>query len=58
MVFIGIAGGDVKCVKGRMYALDAKTGKIVWELLGAERPERSGLWRNRVFAKPPLPKDW
>src|SRR5271154_6003220 len=32
LVFIGNAGGDVKGVKGRMYALEAKTGKIVWEL--------------------------
>ena len=31
LVFIGNAGGDGKGVKGRMYALDAKTGKIVWE---------------------------
>lgn len=31
LVFIGTAGGDNKGVKGRMYALDAKTGKIVWE---------------------------
>lgn len=31
MVFIGNAGGDVKGVKGRMYALDAATGKIRWE---------------------------
>jgi len=31
LVFIGIAGGDIKGVKGRMYALDAKTGKIAWE---------------------------
>ena len=31
LVFIGNAGGDVKGVKGRMYALDAETGKIVWE---------------------------
>ena len=31
MVFIGIAGGDNKGVKGRMYGLDAKTGSIVWE---------------------------
>src|SRR5215510_9022376 len=28
LVFIGNAGGDIKGVKGRMYALD---GKIVWE---------------------------
>jgi alcohol dehydrogenase (cytochrome c) len=31
LVFVGNAGGDVKGVKGRMYAIDAKTGKIVWE---------------------------
>jgi alcohol dehydrogenase (cytochrome c) len=31
LIFIGNAGGDEKGVKGRMYALDAKTGKIVWE---------------------------
>jgi alcohol dehydrogenase (cytochrome c) len=31
LVFIGNAGGDLKGVKGRMYALDAKTGKVVWE---------------------------
>ncbi|MEO7050226.1 MAG: PQQ-binding-like beta-propeller repeat protein [Rhodanobacter sp.] len=31
LVFIGNAGGDNKGVKGRMYALDAKTGKVVWE---------------------------
>ena len=31
LVFMGNAGGDNKGVKGRMYALEAKTGKIVWE---------------------------
>ncbi len=31
MVFIGNAGGDEKGVKGRIYALDAKSGKILWE---------------------------
>lgn len=31
LVFIGNAGGDNYGVKGRMYALDAATGKIVWE---------------------------
>ncbi|MFI4969515.1 MAG: pyrroloquinoline quinone-dependent dehydrogenase [Lysobacterales bacterium] len=31
LVFIGNAGGDYKGVKGRMYALDAKDGHIVWE---------------------------
>jgi alcohol dehydrogenase (cytochrome c) len=31
LVFIGNAGGDIKGVKGRMYALDAASGRIVWE---------------------------
>jgi len=31
LVFIGNAGGDNRGVKGRMYALDAATGKIAWE---------------------------
>jgi alcohol dehydrogenase (cytochrome c) len=31
MVFIGNAGGDNKGVKGRMYALEAASGRILWE---------------------------
>jgi alcohol dehydrogenase (cytochrome c) len=31
LVFIGNALGDVKGVKGRMYALSAVSGRIVWE---------------------------
>jgi len=31
LVFIGNALGDVKGVKGRMYALSAESGRIVWE---------------------------
>ena len=31
LIFVGNAGGDNKGVKGRMYALDAKDGHIVWE---------------------------
>lgn len=31
MIFVGNAGGDIKAVKGRMYALDAASGKILWE---------------------------
>lgn len=39
LVFIGNAGGDFKGGKGRMYALDAKTGKIVWEFYLVPRTE-------------------
>jgi PQQ-dependent dehydrogenase (methanol/ethanol family) len=31
VVYIGNAGGDFKGGKGKMYALDAKTGKILWQ---------------------------
>jgi alcohol dehydrogenase (cytochrome c) len=31
MVFVGNSGGDYKGVKGRVYALDEATGKILWE---------------------------
>ncbi len=31
LVFIGNAGSDIKGGKGHMFALDAKTGKVVWE---------------------------
>ena len=31
LVFVGNASGDAKGGKGRVYGLDAKTGKIVWE---------------------------
>jgi alcohol dehydrogenase (cytochrome c) len=31
LVFIGNGGGDGKGGKGRMYALDARSGKIIWE---------------------------
>ncbi len=31
LVFVGTAGSDVYGVQGRMYALEAGTGKVVWE---------------------------
>jgi alcohol dehydrogenase (cytochrome c) len=50
LVFIGNAGGDIKGVKGRMYALDAKTGEIVWEFFlvpkGPDDPVRGPLGRS------------
>jgi len=31
LVFIGTSGSDIYGVQGRMYALEAQTGKVVWE---------------------------
>src|SRR6516162_9680473 len=39
LVFIGNAGGDFKGGKGRMYALDAKTGKIAWQFFLVPKTE-------------------
>ena len=39
LVFVGNAGGDFKGGKGHMYALDAKTGKIVWEFFLVPKAE-------------------
>jgi alcohol dehydrogenase (cytochrome c) len=39
LVFIGPAGGDNKGVKGRMYALEAATGRQVWETYLVPREE-------------------
>src|SRR5271156_6354062 len=39
LVFVGNAGGDFKGGKGHMYALEAKTGKIVWEFFLAPKGE-------------------
>jgi alcohol dehydrogenase (cytochrome c) len=39
LVFIGNAGGDFKGAKGHMYALDAETGKIMWEFFLVPKSE-------------------
>jgi alcohol dehydrogenase (cytochrome c) len=39
LVFISNAGGYAKGGKGHMFALDAKTGKIVWEFFLAPKTE-------------------
>lgn len=39
LVFVGVAGGDYKGGKGYMYALDAKTGNIVWQFFLAPQAE-------------------
>jgi outer membrane protein assembly factor BamB len=39
LIFTGNASGDTKGGKGRVYALDAKTGKIVWEFFLVPKTE-------------------
>ncbi len=39
LVFVGNAGGDFKGGKGHVYALEGKTGKIVWEFFLAPKVE-------------------
>ena len=39
LIFVGNAGGDYKGGKGHMYALEAKTGKIVWEFYLAPKTD-------------------
>ncbi len=57
LVFIGNAGGDLKGVKGRMYALDAKTGKIVWEFYLVPRSARDPI-RGPQGASPLSAATW
>ena len=57
LVFIGNASGDAKGGKGRMYALDAKTGKILWEFYLVPKTEgdphpRSCKARRRSICRP------
>lgn len=51
LVFVGNAGGDNKGVKGRMYALDAKDGRIVWEFYLV--PKEAGDFARGPSAPPP-----
>jgi len=39
LVFIGNSSGDTKGGKGHMFALDAKTGKVVWEFFLVPKTE-------------------
>lgn len=57
LVFIGNAGGDGKGVKGRMYALDAKTGGIVWEFYLVPRMPGDQI-RGPQGAGTPSPESW
>ena len=56
LVFVGNAGGDFKGAKGRMYALDAKTGKIVWEFFLV--PKTEGDVSPRTRRQEPLDATW
>jgi PQQ-dependent dehydrogenase (methanol/ethanol family) len=53
LVFIGNAGGDRYEGRGRMYALDAATGKIVWEtyMVPSEGPPPANNERMQAIAR-------
>ena len=56
MVFIGNAGGDIKGGKGRIYALDANTGNIVWETyLVPASPDAADVKAAQATAKVTVP---
>jgi alcohol dehydrogenase (cytochrome c) len=57
LVFIGNAGGDYKGGKGHMFALDAKTGKIVWEFFLVPRIE-GDVVRGPLGASPLDSSSW
>ena len=57
LVFIGNAGSDVKGGKGHMFALDAKTGKIVWEFYLVPETNDDPP-RGPVGASPPDMSSW
>jgi alcohol dehydrogenase (cytochrome c) len=59
LVFIGNAGGDNKGVKGRMYALDASTGHVVWEFyMVPKAPDDAARGPLAPAAKPSAATSW
>jgi alcohol dehydrogenase (cytochrome c) len=54
LVFVGNAGGDVFGVTGRIYALDAETGKTMWQFntVPDSGPERA-TWPKASPENPP-----
>ena len=57
LVYVGNAGGDFKGGKGHVYALEGKTGKIVWEFFLV--PKVEGDVARGPLGKSPLdPKTW
>jgi len=57
LVFIGNAGGDNKGGKGNMFALDAKTGKIVWQFFVVPQQEGDEV-RGPLGASPLDASTW
>lgn len=54
MVFVGNAGGDNFGVKGRVYGLDAATGKQLWRFdTVPDTPAVSATWGKRSDENPP-----
>src|SRR5208282_439245 len=57
LVFVGNAGGDFKGGKGHMFALEAKTGKIVWEFFLVPKVEGDTV-RGPLGASPLDASTW
>jgi alcohol dehydrogenase (cytochrome c) len=57
LVFVGNAGGDFKGGKGHMFALEAKTGKIVWEFFLVPKVEGDTV-RGPLGATPLDASNW
>ena len=57
LVFIGNAGGDFKGGKGHMFALEGKTGKIVWEFFLVPKVE-GDMVRGPLGATPLDTSTW
>ena len=57
LVFVGNAGGDAKGGKGHTFALDAKTGQIVWEFFLVPKTE-GDLTRGPQGASPLDASTW
>ncbi len=60
LVFVGNAGGDLYGVKGRMYALDAKTGEIEWEfyLVPKDPPSAAAAAGDQADVKQQAAASW
>lgn len=56
-VFIGNAGGDFKGGKGHAFALDAKTGKVLWEFYLTPKTDED-VALGPVGATPPDGSTW